>query len=374
MGEYTVEKEGIVVLKQMDTLKVNLIANNVAEKICNSFPECNLNRESIFVSLSRINMYIAQMPEDSSNAKFCYKNNSIYFREGLDYTKVTDLMIHECIHFIQKCEDEQGNIVALGLYKINGSGMGLNEAAVQLMASYANKNKSEVVKYFDITIPTISPNYYTLGCSLLNQIIYFTGAYPLFSSTLTRSDVFKEAIISRSNKKTYYAIEKNLDRLLNLENHLFLLNQKLANSSYKWQYDNITISIRKIKASIRNVFLDTQSTIIENMVTYDFNNIHTVEDAKLLRSKLYNFKDLICYTDDYDFYNKFYVDTISAIESIENLILAGNHLENYQENNVSLVVIDNSFGFINFFKTMHYKLKKVFGLNKEGVTENQGQY
>ena len=46
-------------------------------------------------------MYIAKMPEDSSGAKYFYKNNSIYFNEIFDIEEMSRLAVHECIHFIQ---------------------------------------------------------------------------------------------------------------------------------------------------------------------------------------------------------------------------------------------------------------------------------
>ena len=66
------KKEGIQVIKQLDTLKVNTIAINVANKLCLAFPEHNLNKSELFESISRLNMYIAKMPKDSSGAKYLY--------------------------------------------------------------------------------------------------------------------------------------------------------------------------------------------------------------------------------------------------------------------------------------------------------------
>ena len=70
------KKEGIEIVEQLDTLKVNTIAISIASKLCLAFPEHNLNKSELFTSLSRINMYIAKMPEDSAGAKYFYKNNN----------------------------------------------------------------------------------------------------------------------------------------------------------------------------------------------------------------------------------------------------------------------------------------------------------
>ena len=50
------KKEGIEIVEQLDTLKVNTIAISIASKLCLAFPEHNLNKSELFTSLSRINM------------------------------------------------------------------------------------------------------------------------------------------------------------------------------------------------------------------------------------------------------------------------------------------------------------------------------
>lgn len=49
------------------------------------------------------------------SAKYFYKNNSIYFDHQLDLAKLTDVAIHECIHYLQEKRDKKGNILKLGL-------------------------------------------------------------------------------------------------------------------------------------------------------------------------------------------------------------------------------------------------------------------
>ena len=53
-------KEGIEVISQLNTLKVNSIATNIAQKLVDTFPEQNINYHEIFMKLSRLNMYIAK--------------------------------------------------------------------------------------------------------------------------------------------------------------------------------------------------------------------------------------------------------------------------------------------------------------------------
>ena len=53
---------------------------------------------------------------------------------------------------------------------------GLNEAAVQYISSRIIGIEPDFEKYYNITLYTPSPSYYPLECSLLNEILYFTGS------------------------------------------------------------------------------------------------------------------------------------------------------------------------------------------------------
>ena len=103
---------------------------------------------------------------------------------------------------------------------LGNNGIGLNEAAVQLMTCEGLKNYYEDVKYYNLNLKTISPTYYPLECAILSQVCYFTGTYPLYHSTLYGDDIFKNTFITLSDNTTFYKVKNNLDKMLNLENEL----------------------------------------------------------------------------------------------------------------------------------------------------------
>ncbi len=149
--ESDLRKDGIEVTEKLDTLRINSIARNVSMKLCETFPEFNLNQNELFIKLSRLNMYKAKMPEGMAEANYFYKNTSIYFNEHIQDEDLEEFAIHECIHYIQEVKDKRNYLVRMGLcdyteFKIYG--LGLNEAAVQLMASKVNGIPKEYVKYF----------------------------------------------------------------------------------------------------------------------------------------------------------------------------------------------------------------------------------
>ena len=70
------KREGIEIKSKLDITQVNKIAQIIAQKICETFPEHNLDNHALFDTLARLDMYIAQMSADCV-AKYFYKNNTI---------------------------------------------------------------------------------------------------------------------------------------------------------------------------------------------------------------------------------------------------------------------------------------------------------
>lgn len=365
------KKEGIEIVEQLDTLKVNTIAISIASKLCLAFPEHNLNKSDLFTSLSRINMYVANMPGDSAGAKYFYKNNSIYFNNEYDLDEMAKLAMHECIHYIQELRDENNNLAKMGLYNCAfNSGLGINEAAVQLMASEANMCPLTAETYYNVSLNTISPNYYPLECALVNQMAYFTGTYPLFHSTLNSNDVFKNTFILKSNKRAYNAIVRNLDLLLTYENDLNYFANELQYASKINEIKLLNKLITSKKNNITTLFFKTQNLIIESCFTSEFNNIRNLEDVKAYKKKLYNFKDIMGSNENYTFYNEFYRKIMESLETKKEQIEQFGEINLFEIPENNLVLVDNTKNALSFISTFFGKIKKLFGFNKAKDTIN----
>lgn len=365
------KKEGIEIAEQLDTLKVNTIAISIASKLCLAFPEHNLNKSELFTSLSRINMYIAKMPEDSAGAKYFYKNNSIYFNKEYDLDEMAKLAMHECIHYIQEFRDANNNLVKMGLYNCTfNSGLGINEAAVQLMASEANMCPSTSETYYNVSLNTISPNYYPLECALVNQMAYFTGTYPLFHSTLNSNDIFKNTFILKSNKRAYNTIVKNIDLLLAYENDLNYFASELQYANKVSEIKLLNKLIASKKDSITSIFFKTQNLIIESCFISEFNNIRNLEDVKEYKNKLYNFKNIMGSNENYTFYNEFYRKIMESLEKKKEQIEQFGEINLFETSENSLVLVDNTKHALSFVSTFFVKIKKLFGFNKSRDTIN----
>lgn len=360
----TLKKEGITIIKSLDTMQINSIASNISEKIVNAFPEHNIDKSDLFISICRLNMYIADMPNDMAMAKYFYRNNSIYFSKDMNLDDLNTLAIHECIHYMQTYTNSRGKLLRLGLYNLENSpntGLALNEAAVQQMASITTGSELDNVKYYNMELSTESPDYYPIQTALLNEMIYFTGSYPLYHSTLYCNDVFKNTFIAKSNARAYNLIEKNFDLILEYESRLSKEIYKLSECSDDIKglkkMERINSRISDIKKIILEKTLETQNAILVNCFNSELNLIRTLEDIKEFQNKLYNFKHLIISAKDYTFYNEFYVDMMSKIEEKKEFILKFGNITTLDSLTNELSFIEEkTFGF-QFFKQLFGKLK-----------------
>lgn len=325
--ESDLRKDGIEVIEKLDTLKINSIANNISAKLCETFPQYNLNQNELFIKLSRLNMYKAKMPEGMAEANYFYKNSSIYFNEHIQNEDLEEFAIHECIHYLQEVKDKKNYLIRMGLcdyteFKIYG--LGLNEAAVQLMSSKINGIPKEYVKYFGISFETTSPSYYPLECCLVNQMSYITGEDVLFESTLNSNDNFKNKFASLTSPKVFMAIQNAIDEILNNEENIIKLNNKIIEvDDRNKKVDGMLQKIDELKHEISLTFMRTQNLIISSYFDKAFNYISTLEEVENFRRKLYSFKDYLGGTDGYTFFNDYYVNKMEQLEKKYNALENG---------------------------------------------------
>ncbi len=346
------KREGIEIVSKLDTLSINTLANKITDIISNTFPSLELNRNELFRSLSRLNMYYAKL-NNGISAKYFYKNKSIYFSDKLAKEKLSDVAIHECIHYLQERCNKNGNIIRLGLCDFtqgNLPGIGINEAAVQLMAAKCIHSNYENVKYFDIEIQTNTPTYYPLECTLVNQMAYLIGEEVLFSSTLKADDNFKKQFISMTSEKVYYKIQQNIDVLVEEQNDLEILYSKLQNIDEKTTR-KVTREINNKKEKIKKVFLNTQQLIFTSYFDSTINLVYSPKLIENYRNKLYLYKNLIGHIDEDNFYNEYYINKMMELEKKYNPNL--NQIKD-------LVVVK-----VGFFAKLIKKIKLLLGFNTE---------
>lgn len=354
------KKEGIEVTQKLDTLKINSLARNISIKICETFPHFNLDQNELFIKLSRLNMYKAKMPEGMAEANYFYKNTSIYFNEHISDEDLEEFAVHECIHYIQEVKDKKDYLIRMGLcdysdFKIYG--LGLNEAAVQLMASKINGIPKEYVKYFGISFETNSPSYYPLECCLVNQLSYLIGETVLFKSTLLSNDDFKNKFSELTSPKIFMSIQNAIDDILYFEEDIIKLNNKIAQvDDRNKKIDGMLEKINELKSEISLTFMRTQNLIISSYFDNAFNKILTLEDVESYRRKLYSFKDYLGHVEGYTFYNDYYVQKMETLEKKYNALENG-------DIQTSLKLISKKENL--FIRFIHSLKKLIFGQTSE---------
>lgn len=356
--ESDLKKDGIEVIEKLDTLKINSIARNVSIQLCETFPNFNLNQNELFIKLSRLNMYLAEMPEGMAEANYFYKNSSIYFNSHLDYDDLEEFAIHECIHYIQEVKDNKNYLVRMGLCdytEFSIYGLALNEAAVQLMTSKILGIPDEFVKYYNISFKTNSPTYYPLECCLVNQLAYLVGENTLFESTINSTDTFKEKLISVIGERNFYTIQKLIDKILSYQEDIIKINNKILQIDDRNRKVDIMIQkINSLKDNITSTFIKTQNLIISSYFNSAFSLITNLEEVENYRRKLYNFKDCLGATDGYTYFNDYYVDKMMDLEKKYN------ELEN-RANSKSLYVINKKTSI--FLTIIKFIKKLIVGKN-----------
>lgn len=300
-----------------------------------------------------------------AEANYFYKNTSIYFNEHIADEDLEEFAIHECIHYIQEVKDKRNYLIRMGLcdyteFKIYG--LGLNEAAVQLMSSKINAIPKEYVKYFGISFETTSPSYYPLECCLVNQLAYITGEDILFESTLNSNDNFKKVFSDLTSPKIFMAIQNAIDDILYHEEDIIKLNNKIAQiDDRNKKVDGMIKKIDELKNEITLIFMRTQNLIISGYFDSSFDKIVDLEGVEKYRQKLYGFKDLIGYTEGYTFFNDYYVSKMEQLEHKYNLLENGHF-----ETAIKLITKKENV-FIHLLKSLK---KFIFGSNtkKENIS------
>ena len=321
------KKDGIEVISELDTLTVNNIAKNISRKIVSTFPELNFDETDLFIKLARIDMYKASMPEGMAEANYFYKNSSIYFNDKIDFEDLEEFAIHECIHHLQEIKSPHNKLLRMGLCTFNRlspTGLGINEAAVQLITSKIIGIEPDFVKYYGIEFKSSSPSYYPMECQLLEQMAFITGTSTLYDSTFNSNDNFKNMFINATSEKVFLAVQNAIDSILGFEEEISKLTNKFADEN---QTDKtckkINERISDLKDKISLTFMRTQNLIVSSYFDNSFSKITNLEELDNYRRQLEHFKNLICTTEGYFFFDNYYIEKMCALEHKCNVLENG---------------------------------------------------
>ena len=317
--ESDLKKDGITVIEPLDITTVNVIAKNVSKKIVAAFSNLGFDFDTLYERFSKLPMYIADMPEGMSEASYFYKNSAIYFRDGMGLADLEKFAVHELIHNFQEQKNEKGDLTRLGLCTFKGSkptGMALNEAAVQLLASNILENTFETATYYDITFSTVSPNCYPLLCNLIYQMAYVTGEEVLFESTFNSNDHFKNKFTALCGENVYNQISNYFDKILETEEKIIKISNKIQKTELSTtKVDSLYRKSDELKKQLKSAYFSTQELIINSYFTNSLKTLITSDDVDRFRKKLYSFQDIIGTTTNYFFFNNYYIQVMEKLDS-----------------------------------------------------------
>lgn len=326
--EKILRKDGIEVISPLKYSTIQNLAKSVSEKMCKAFPELNIDYKELYDKLSSISMYYVTCPEGMSEANYLYKNSSIYFKFGLEDEDLEKYAVHEIIHYLQTCRDKKNYLVRLGLcdlsnYKIYG--LALNEAAVQYMTSHVLQEPHETVKYYGISLSTNSSLIYPLLCSLISQMAFLVGDYPLFHSTLMGNSKFEDTFSDICGRQNFKKIEANFDTILFAEEKIIQLSNKLASASIL-RVKRIQNCIAKYKEIISSTYLKTQKLIYTSYFDANFNGLFNKDSISNFRNKLYNLKPLLGTVESDTSFDDYYLDMMIKLDEKDNFLKDSTYL------------------------------------------------
>ena len=358
--ESDLKKDGITVIEPLDTTTVNVIAKNVSKKIVAAFSNLGFNFDTLYEKFSKLPMYIADMPEGMSEASYFYKNSAIYFRDGMGLADLEKFAVHELIHNFQEQKNEKGDLTRLGLCTFKGSkptGMALNEAAVQLLASNILENTFETATYYDITFSTVSPNCYPLLCNLIYQMAYVTGEEVLFESTFNSNDHFKNKFTALCGENVYNQVSNYFDKILETEEKIIKISNKIQKTELSTaKVDSLYKKSDELKKQLKSAYFSTQELIINSYFTNSLKTLITSDDIDRFRKKLYSFQDIIGTTTNYFFFNNYYIQMMEKLDSRYDSL--SDYLDD--DNTYLIPKKENKFTkIINYIKKLIWKKESV---------------
>jgi len=358
--ESDLKKDGITVIEPLDTTTVNVIAKNVSKKIVAAFSNLGFNFDTLYEKFSKLPMYIADMPEGMSEASYFYKNSAIYFRDGMGLADLEKFAVHELIHNFQEQKNEKGDLTRLGLCTFKGSkptGMALNEAAVQLLASNILENTFETATYYDITFSTVSPNCYPLLCNLIYQMAYVTGEEVLFESTFNSNDHFKNKFTALCGENVYNQVSNYFDKILETEEKIIKISNKIQKTELSTaKVDSLYKKSDELKKQLKSAYFSTQELIINSYFTNSLKTLITSDDVDRFRKKLYSFQDIIGTTTNYFFFNNYYIQMMEKLDSRYDSL--SDYLDD--DNTYLIPKKENKFTkIINYIKKLIWKKESV---------------
>lgn len=296
------EKNGLINIKKIDTFTVNKICAKLSKDLQETLGSINIDLSNIFIKLSNMNMYFSDFEETNVKAKYIPEYKGIFLKEDINLDQMDSSIMHEALHFLQSDFDSKGNLISMGLIEKEKFGrqknVALNEAATQILASATLKEKPSSSIYFDISFVAPSPEYYPLETALIKQMMFFTGSFPLYNSTVYGNSIFKETFKAITSENVFSFISSEMDNLMFYQDEIAKLYLRQTKKIPTFLKNYIKKRIDIVKLNIQNTTLNIQDAIYQNCFNNQINKITSLEDCKDVRSSMESFSNILIQKED----------------------------------------------------------------------------
>ena len=264
---------------------INYLAHYVSNILISTFPFLQDKYNEILAKILNCKMYYAKTQTGIAEVNYILDDDSIYIDEDINIFEPNEQIYREIIHYIQVQRKKNGKIKQMGLCSFGDfsiKGLGMNEVAVQYMASKMMKNEKTAINIYGIRANTISPNIYPLMTNLIEQLIYLIGENVVVNEILGQDNKFEDEFYNTFEEKANELI-KEFDKMFDLKNKLLTNNSVKNNVAEKNIYEE---EISQYYLSIQNVMM---IKYFDNIVP----RLTTIEEIDFYIEKFLNFKKYI---------------------------------------------------------------------------------
>lgn len=338
------KKLGIQDVNQIDKQTVCNIAHLVADNLIQTFPFLEDEYNNILAKLLNCNMYSATINSNLSRVNYIHQNQSIYYDKSVDLNKISEQIVHECVHYLQDFRNRKGKTYKIGLCNVTDFkliGIGLNESVVQYISARVNKNEVSCVQEEDVKVKTISSCTEPWLTNLAEQLVFLFGEEQIVKEAVCGGNVFSDLMLNtfeQYNKK----IISNFDLILDVSNKLSIE----------------TNNERRIclKSELVNEYIQNERLIYKTYFEKICQRINSIEEVEVYSKKLKEYAEIYGKEADVTIGEENYFETEAnrITEMLDKCLFKIN-----KENSKNMLVIIKTEKLSNLLK----KIKSYFVAN-----------
>ncbi len=290
-------KMGISDVAELEFTTKEKFVKLVSTTISSFFENYGIKYSDIYLKLINTKMYVGSFSTKTQNAVYLYKNQALYFRDGIDLANLDKQSLVEVIHRIQDIRNSRGKIVKFGLCQnteTNIVGVALNEAATQYLAYKILGLKKEEINAYNTNIKAISTDYPCIT-NILEQMVFITGEMYLVQSVLNCTKDFKKSFKDKCDKMIYEDIIKITDKMYDNKNKITNFNNKIlfGTKIKESRKQKMREKVREYSRCIRQDYFNVQKQIYMYYFSKKLMLSEKVEDLEMLKVELGKYKDLV---------------------------------------------------------------------------------